>query len=199
MTYKFEKLLIATGNQGKFKEFKSYFADFPFRCVSTNGFSIDEPEENGSSFEENALIKAKYYSGMTNLPALADDSGLIVDQLDGRPGIFSARWALPNKDFSVAITKVKDELLKLGVDLSGVTGSFYCALCLYMPNGEYIEASGKVSGDISFPPRGNNGFGYDPIFIPHGEKLTFAEMPAAEKQQYSHRMRALLKLKDILQ
>ena len=193
-----KKLLIATGNKGKFKEFCEYLNSDELTCISTNGYSIVEPVENGVTFEENALIKAKYYYEHTNLPSLADDSGLIVDQLDGEPGIFSARWAGEDKNFSMAINKIKKKLEEKKIDLNKVTGSFYCSLCLYGPAGVVFEASAKTRGKLVFPARGNNGFGYDPIFIAEGNKLTFAEMTDIDKKRFSHRARALVKIKEYL-
>ena len=196
---KLDKILIATGNKGKLYEFQKYFADYDIECVSLDNYQVVEPEENGNSFLENAQIKAKYYCQATSLPALADDSGLCVDQLDGMPGIYSARWAGQKKDFSIAIDKIYHELLARQVDLNQVTGYFYCALSLIYPSGEIVNFSGKTQGRIIFPARGENGFGYDPIFIPNGYDKTFAELDFGVKQSLSHRGKALLELQNYAQ
>ena len=193
------KLLIATGNSGKVVEFQNYFYNTPIKCISLKGFNLPEPEENGNSFEDNALIKSSYYSKNTALTALSDDSGLSIDQLDGNPGILSARWAGKNKDFSIAIKKVESQLRNRNISLQNITGYFYCALSLFSPNGENIFFTGKVPGKIVFPPRGNKGFGYDPIFIPNGHNVTFGEMDSTKKNQLSHRTIALEKLKKYIQ
>ena len=193
-----KKLLIATGNKGKFKEFCNYLNSADLKCMSISGYSLIEPEENGTSFTENAYIKAKYYNQHTNLPALADDSGLAIDQLGGSPGIFSARWAGPNKDFKYAINKIANKLTKEKINFDSVTGSFICALCYYQDNNNIVKVSGSVKGKIIIPARGNNGFGYDPIFIPDGQSLTFAEMNDNQKAKYSHRIQALTKIREYL-
>jgi XTP/dITP diphosphohydrolase len=185
------KLLIASSNKGKINEFIELFKAFDITIVSATDFSITEPDENGSSFIENAEIKAKYYGEITNLPALADDSGLCVDALDGAPGIFSARWAGPNKDFSIAMHKIQSMLKQHDVR----TARFVCALSLYNPTTKSLETvQGIAEGTISFPARGNNGFGYDPIFIPNGYNETFAELSNVIKQQISHRSKAMVQL-----
>ncbi len=190
--------MIATGNKGKFKEFCNFLDSADLKCISISGYSIIEPEENGTSFVENAYIKARYYHQHTNLPALADDSGLAIDQLGGNPGIFSARWAGPNKDFKHAIKKIANNLKKENINFDSVTGSFICALCYYQDKNNIFQVSGTVKGKIIIPARGNNGFGYDPIFIPVGQNLTFAEMNETQKQKYSHRTQALTKMKEYL-
>ena len=197
------KLLIATGNKGKLAEFEQYFAkqNRAIEITSLAGFNLIEPEENGSTFAENALIKATYYSNKTNLIALADDSGLSIDQLDGDPGIYSARWAGQGKNFKIAMARVKQELKYKNITLDQVTASFHCVLCLYYPNHivtditkQKLFFSGQIKGKISFPPRGDNGFGYDPIFIPNGHDITLAQMANEEKEAISHRTIAIKKL-----
>lgn len=200
---KLNKILIATGNKGKFLEFQKYFSTYNITCISLSGYNIEEPEENGKSFEENAYIKAKYYCNITKLPALADDSGLSIDQLDGMPGIYSARWAGDNKDFSSAIKKIESKLNAKNTPLDNLSGFFYCALSLMYPNQQHHSFTGKVCGKITFPARGNKGFGYDPIFIPnipnhHNINKTFGEMTFEEKQKYTHRTQALDKLQKYL-
>lgn len=195
---KLDKILIATGNKGKLLEFQKYFDDYDVECVSLEGKNVEEPEENGGSFEENAFIKAQYYCNATNLPTLADDSGLCIDQLDGMPGIYSARWAGKNKDFGQAIKKVELELNARKVSLENLTGYFYCALVLLIPGEEPIYFKGKILGKIVIPPRGDAGFGYDPIFIPDGDNRSFGEMNFKEKQIYAHRKKALIELQEYL-
>jgi XTP/dITP diphosphohydrolase len=189
-------LLIATGNKGKYNEFIQYLGNSQFNLISLENYNIVEPEENGDSYTENALIKAKYYCKKTNLISLSDDSGLSIDQLNGEPGIYSARWAGENKDFNTAIEVIKKKLLENNIDLDNVTGSFHCSLILYRPDNSYEEFYGKVDGKITFPSRGDNGFGYDPIFIPNGYKNTFSEMDKQTKLLLSHRYQAIIKLKN---
>jgi XTP/dITP diphosphohydrolase len=189
-----KQLLIATGNKGKLKEFQEYFKEYNIECISTEGFDLDEPIENGKTFEENAIIKSKYYSEKTGLPALADDSGLCVKELDDDPGVYSARWAGKDKNFKQAIKKIENKLIARNIDLDKVTGFFYCALSIALPTGRNEVFSGQVNGKISFPARGDNGFGYDPIFIPKGKDKVFAEMEMQEKKELSHRSNALKEL-----
>lgn len=185
-----ETLLIATHNQGKLKEIIE-FVGSDIKVVSASHFNLPEAEEKGSSFEENAYIKAQEASKATNLISLADDSGLCVDALNGDPGIYSARWAGPKKDFSQAMDKI-EALLK---ETSNKTACFICTLCLCYPDGTHYFFTGKVDGTLSWPARGKNGFGYDPIFIPNGYDKTFAEMSSDAKHLLSHRYKAFEKLK----
>lgn len=188
-------LLIASGNKGKVKEIQELLVDFPVDVVSTDGFMVVEPDETGKTFIENALLKAEYYGKRTGLPALADDSGLAVEILDGAPGIYSARWAGDGKDFSLAFNRLKKEVeLILEDDDSPVRACFICALALRWPDGYSETVEGRVYGTLSFPPRGKNGFGYDPIFVPNGETRSFGELSAAEKRAISHRSDAFRKL-----
>lgn len=182
-------LLIASGNQGKVKEIQALLAGYPVQVTSTAGLNIPEPEETGKSFVENAVLKARYYGEKTGLPALADDSGLAVDALGGAPGIYSARWAGESKDFSIAFKRLKDELGQ-----GPATARFLCALALWWPDGHVEHVEGTVEGELSFPPRGEKGFGYDPIFTARGEKLTFAEMEPERKHTISHRADAFRQL-----
>ena len=196
-----DKLLIATGNKGKLNEFKQSFAkhNINLNLLSLAGFEVAEPEENGHDFADNALIKAQYYSEKTGLFALADDSGLAIDQLDGQPGIYSARWAGLQKDFTIAMEKVRQKIIAKNLDQNNITGTFHCVLCLFFPDKymvnevKYLFFSGTLAGRISFPPQGKNGFGYDPIFIPNGHNKTLAEMLSKDKEAISHRNIALQK------
>lgn len=186
-----KKLLIASGNAGKIKEIKELLAPFSVEVISAKEFDLVEPEENGLTFIENAEIKAKYYGDKTGFPALADDSGLCVNALNGAPGIYSARWAGEDKDFSIAMKKIAEKLK----DKRDKTAYFACALSLYWPDsGDSESVEGRVNGSLVFPPRGEKGFGYDPIFIANGNTKTFAEMIPEEKAAISHRSDAFKKL-----
>jgi XTP/dITP diphosphohydrolase len=193
MTKKFtgRKLLIASGNSGKLQEIAQLLAPFPIEIVSTKEFNLLEPEETGNTFIENAAIKARYYGDRTGLPALADDSGLCISALGGKPGIHSARWAEANKGFTMAMSKIEAEL----VNKADKSAYFACALSLYWPEDNHFEnVEGRVDGLLTFPPRGKNGFGYDPIFIANNYSKTFAEMHHTEKHKISHRANAFQKL-----
>ncbi len=186
-----KKLLIASSNKGKIKEIQELLQPLNIEVVSAADFNLPEPEENGSTFIENAEIKARYYGSKTNLPSIADDSGLCVNALSGAPGIYSARWAGENKDFTIAMQRIEKEI----GNNQNKSGFFACALSLYWPEDGHIENfEGRVYGNLTFPPRGNNGFGYDPIFIANGYDKTFAEMDPNEKQKISHRADAFRKL-----
>jgi XTP/dITP diphosphohydrolase len=186
-----KQLLIATSNQGKLKEIEGYFANFPLDLYNLSQFSLTTPEETGYSFEENSYLKAKYYSDNTGLPTLSDDSGIEIVEIGNRPGIHSADWAGLDNNYEQAINQVKQELIHANKkDLTSIA-YFSCAITLFWPNGDYETFTGKVKGNICVPPRGENGFGYDSIFIPENSQLTFAEMTKAAKQQISHRSRAL--------
>ena len=189
------RLLIASGNQGKVMEITELFSGYNVQMVAASEFNVDEPEETGKNFKENAELKAKHYSKATNLPALADDSGLCVDALDGEPGIYSARWAGDAGDFNAAMTKIEERLKNKGLESSAAY--FVCALSLYWPDGHIETVEGTVKGELTFPPRGDKGFGYDPIFIPRGYDKTFAELSGAVKHEISHRADAFRKLKEI--
>jgi XTP/dITP diphosphohydrolase len=182
------KLVIASHNEGKVKELGELFAPYGIACVSAASLGLHEPEETGESFEENALIKARSAAQGARLLALADDSGLEVEALGGQPGINSARWGGPGKDFHLAMARVNDDLEATGGAYR--RANFTCALALVAPNGEELVTSGKVYGAIVWPPRGSRGFGYDPIFMPEGYRETFGEMDPALKNELSHRMRA---------
>ncbi len=182
------KLVIASHNEGKVRELGELFAPYGIACVSAASLALPEPEETGESLEENALIKARAAAQGARLLALADDSGLEVEALGGRPGIHSARWGEPGKDFNLAMARVHEELEATGGAYT--RANFTCALALAAPNGEEIVSTGKVYGAIAWPPRGSRGFGYDPIFMPDGHRETFGEIDPTLKNELSHRMRA---------
>ncbi|WP_343564449.1 RdgB/HAM1 family non-canonical purine NTP pyrophosphatase [Kiloniella sp. b19] len=186
-----EKLVIATHNAGKLREIQALMQPHGIAVVSAGELDLPEPEETGLTFAANAEIKAVAATKASGLPALADDSGLAVAALDGAPGIYSARWAGPQKDFGLAMSKVQDALeqaaRKGNEDRSA---AFVCSLCLAMPDGAVRFFEGRVEGEIVWPLRGEGGFGYDPVFQPEGESRTFGEMPSEDKQSMSHRGRA---------
>lgn len=187
------RLVLATHNPGKVKELADLLAPYGTQVSSAGDHRVPEPEETGATFAENAALKARHTARLTGLPALADDSGLAVDALDGAPGIYSARWAGPGKDFTVAMDKVRQALLAKGITPEGARAHFVCHLTLARPNGAQQDFPGMVQGRLTFPPRGDKGFGYDPIFIADGHTRTFAEMEPAEKHAISHRADAFRK------
>lgn len=195
-----QKILIASANKGKVREIKDFFKDLDVEILGledVNLQDIEEPEENGLTFEENSLIKAKYYSEKSGYPTLADDSGLCINALDGEPGIYSARWAGTAKDFSHAMNLIKNKLDEKNAE--DYNANFTCGITLYIPENNRVKYfEGKVEGTLTFPPRGDNGFGYDPIFIPNGYDKTFAELSLEIKQKLSHRADALNQLKEYL-
>jgi XTP/dITP diphosphohydrolase len=196
------KVVIATHNPGKLKEMRELLSPYGIETISAGDLGLDEPVESGTSFTENAKIKATAAADAARLPALADDSGLAVEALDGEPGIYSARWAGEKKDFAFAMKTVEEKLqIKKAATPEKRRGAFVAALCLAWPDGETVIFEGRVDGRIVWPPRGDQGFGYDPIFLPDGFNRTFGEMSAEEKhglpprgQGLSHRARAFLKL-----
>jgi XTP/dITP diphosphohydrolase len=183
-------LVIASHNAGKVREIGELLAPFGVSVVSAGELGLAEPEETGETFTANAELKALAAAQAANLPALADDSGLAVDALAGAPGIYSARWAGPAKDFDHAMAKVNSAL----GDEKDRRGRFVCALSLAWPDGHCETFEGVVEGEIVWPPRGSQGFGYDPIFLPRGRALTFGEMEANAKHAISHRADAFRKL-----
>lgn len=183
-------LVLATGNSGKVREISAMLADYVPHFYSMDDLGLPEPEETGSTFEENAVLKALAAATASGKIALADDSGLAVTALDGAPGIYSARWAGPEKDFQHAMAKVEEALT--GKD--DRSAAFVCVLALAWPDGHTETVEGRVEGKIIWPPRGDGGFGYDPVFVPEGESRTFAEMSREEKKALSHRGRAFEKL-----
>jgi len=197
LSTKIKKILIASGNKGKLIEIANLLQEIGIKAISAADFHLEDPEETGNSFEENSVLKAKYYGDKTGLISLADDSGLCIDLLNGEPGIHSARWAVNNKtgekNFDLAFEKIKQKLILLGVDFENhvIKSHFICNLTLYDPgNGEIKSFEGRVDGKITFPPRGKNGFGYDPIFISDRFDHTFGEILAEEKDKISHRTKA---------
>jgi XTP/dITP diphosphohydrolase len=197
-----DRLVIATHNPGKLVEMRDLLAPYGIVAVSAGELGIGEPEETGSSFRANARIKAEAATHATGLPAFADDSGLVVDALDGAPGIHSARWAGPTKDFAGAMARIEAELAARGAaSPADRRAHFVSALCVAWPDGHAEEFEARVDGTLVWPPRGTRGFGYDPMFQPDGHALTFGEMSAEEKhglppqgKGLSHRARAFLAL-----
>ena len=187
-----DQLVIATHNKGKLREIQALFDGFGFRVISAGSFGLTEPEETETSFQGNALLKARAAATATKLPALADDSGLVVAALDGAPGIYSARWASPGGDFDKAMKRVHDELIHANAD--DMSAHFTCALALVWPDGGEVCVEGRVSGRITWPPRGKLGFGYDAIFQPTGYGQSFGEIDPATKHAMSHRADAFAQL-----
>jgi XTP/dITP diphosphohydrolase len=184
-----ERLVIASHNPGKLVEIAALLAPFDIAAVGAAALGLAEPEETGATFEENATLKARLAAEAAGLPALADDSGLVVPALGGAPGIYSARWAGPGRDFSLAMARVHREL---GDQDRGAV--FVSVLTLAWPSGEEALFRGEVAGRLTWPPRGDQGFGYDPIFVPDGYETTFGEMAPDEKYNLDHRSRAFAKL-----
>ena len=196
---KFNKLLIGTNNRGKLREIKSLLPK-SIKIYSTSAFNLKSPAENGKTFKQNSLIKSKYFSKKTGLPCLADDSGLEIDILNKSPGIYSARWGGKHGDFSKAIRKVYRELNKKDKSWKNkkIKARFVCALSISYLNKTIACVLGKVEGYISINPKGNNGFGYDPIFIPLKKRNTFGEMKPSQKYKMDHRYYAFKKIKKFL-
>jgi XTP/dITP diphosphohydrolase len=186
-----DRLVIASHNQGKVEELSALLAPFEIDTVPAVSLGIPEPDETGDSFEANAALKAKTAASASGLPAIADDSGLVVPALDGAPGIYSARWAGPDKDFRIAMQRVHRELAD-----RDRSARFVAVLALAWPDGDLELFRGEVAGKLVWPPRGKHGFGYDPIFVPAGGAATFGEIDPAEKHKISHRARAFAKLVD---
>ena len=193
------KLLIGTNNKGKYKEIKDLLPKY-IKTHSTSEFKLKSPKEDGLTFRENSIIKAKYFSKRTNLICLADDSGLEIDILDKSPGIYSARWGGKKADFKRAINRVYRELSKKDKNwkYKKVKARFICALSICYLDKKTASVLGKVEGFISTEPKGNNGFGYDPIFIPKNKKKTFGEMRPSQKYKIDHRFVAFQKIKRFL-
>lgn len=189
------KLVIASHNAGKLREIAALLAPFKVEAISAGALGLPEPEETGTTFVANAELKALASARGANLPALADDSGMSVEALNGAPGIYSARWAGPSKDFTLAMRKVWDEVQAKNVQ-GPVRASFNCALTLAWPDGHVESFEGVLPGQLVWPPRGNLGFGYDPMFLADGQSLTFGEMPAQDKHAISHRALAFRQLID---
>jgi XTP/dITP diphosphohydrolase len=180
------RLVLATHNPGKVVELQELVTPHGLEVVSAGQLGLPEPEETGDTFAANAELKALAAATASGLPALADDSGLCVDVLGGAPGIYSARWGGPGKDFSLAMAKVNEAMGSEGPR----TAHFICALSLAWPDGHTETVEGRVDGTLVWPPRGTNGFGYDPMFLMHGRTLTYGEMSRPEKEAENHRARA---------
>ena len=193
---KITKILVGTNNIGKLKEIKSLLPK-NLKIYSTSDFKIKSPIENGKTFEENSLIKAMYFSKKSKMICLSDDSGLEIDVLEGAPGIYSARWGGEKGDFVKAMNRVFKELDKKNKHwkTKKIKARFVCALTIYGSNKKIAQSTGKIEGYISPSMKGKNGFGYDPIFIPVGKKITFAEMEPLKKYQIDHRFKAFKKIK----
>jgi len=189
------RLVAATHNPGKAREIEALL-DGNYRIVTAGSLNLPEPDETESTFVGNAMLKARHASEASGEVSLADDSGLSVAALDGAPGIFSARWAGPGKDFALAMKKVEERLEEIGS--TDRRAWFTSALAVAWPDGPCVVVEGRLDGDLVFPPRGDGGHGYDPIFRPDGSDRTFAEMEDAEKDAISHRARAFARLKAAL-
>jgi XTP/dITP diphosphohydrolase len=190
------KLLVGTNNKGKLKEIRDLLPK-NLEIFSTSDFKIKSPVENGKSFEENSLIKARYFSKKSKMNCLSDDSGLEIDILKGEPGIYSARWGGKKGDFVKAMNRVFKKLDKKDKNWKNkiVKARFICALTIFGPDQKTIKSIGKIEGHISNSMKGKNGFGYDPIFIPIGKKKTFGEMRPNQKYKIDHRFKAYQKIK----
>jgi XTP/dITP diphosphohydrolase len=189
------RLVVATHNAGKAREIAELF-DGGFDIVTAGELGLPEPEETEATFTGNALLKARAAADASSLPAIADDSGLCVEALDGAPGVHSARWAGPDRDFARAIELVEKRLADSERDDRAAW--FVCALALAWPKGPVLVTEGRVDGTLTFPPRGQLGFGYDPIFVPAGGSETFGELDPAAKAAMSHRARAFAAMKSAL-
>ncbi len=200
-----EKLVIATHNAGKLREIAALLTPYGAQCISADSLGLPEPDETGTTFAENALLKARAAAKASQLPALADDSGLCVAALGDRPGVYTADWAerqwfegesgkpWPGRDWYMAMGKVEGLLCEQGPDVDR-SAWFACVLALAWPDGSSAVYEGRVQGTLTWPPRGQLGFGYDPVFVPSGGTLTFAELDPAEKHRISHRADAFAKL-----
>jgi XTP/dITP diphosphohydrolase len=196
---KISRLLIGTNNEGKFKEIRDLLPKY-IKTHSTSEFKLKSPREDGQTFKENSIIKSKYFSKKTKLICLADDSGLEIDILDKNPGIYSARWGGKKGDFKKAINKVYKELSKKDKNWKHkkIKARFICALSISYLDKKIASVLGKVEGYISVNPKGENGFGYDPIFIPKNKRKTFGEMSSLQKYKIDHRFVAFKKIKKFL-
>jgi XTP/dITP diphosphohydrolase len=196
---KISKLLIGTNNKGKYKEIKDLLPKY-IKTYSTKEFKLKSPKEDGLTFEDNSIIKSKHFSKKTKLICLADDSGLEIDLLNKAPGIYSARWGGKNSDFKKAIKRVYRNLDKVDKDWQSkkVKARFICALTIFNLDKKIASVQGKIEGFISKEPKGKNGFGYDPIFIPKNKIKTFGEMKSSEKYKMDHRFDAFKKIKKFL-
>ncbi|MXP25211.1 RdgB/HAM1 family non-canonical purine NTP pyrophosphatase [Altererythrobacter indicus] len=194
------KLVIATHNAGKLKEIAALLEPYGLDCISAGALGLAEPAETGTTFVENALLKARAAAEASGLPALADDSGMSAVALDGRPGVYTADWAErqwfegdPGRDWFMAMGKVEGMIAAKGPDAPR-DAWFSCVLAIAWPDGDYAVYEGRCDGQLTWPPRGNLGFGYDPVFVPNGYEQTFAELQPSQKQAISHRSDAFAKL-----
>ena len=193
---KIKEIIIGTNNKGKYKEIWDLLPN-KLKKYSPQEFNISSPKETGGTFEENSLIKASYFSKKTNLVCLSDDSGLEIDLLGGKPGIYSSRWSGKKNNFDLAIERVFEEMNNIKEDWTRENiARFICSMTLYWPDGKNFSTHGIVKGKISTVKKGKNGFGYDPIFIPDGYNQTFAEMMPNMKMSIDHRFKAFLKIKN---
>ena len=192
---KIKEIIIGTNNEGKYKEICNLLPN-KVRKYSPKEFDISSPEETGKTFKENSFLKASYFSKKTNLICLSDDSGLEIDLLSGKPGIYSSRWSREKNNFDLAIRRVFEEMNNIKEDWTRENiARFICSMTLYWPDGKNFSTQGIVKGKISTVKKGKNGFGYDPIFIPDGYNQTFAEMMPNMKMSIDHRFKAFLKIK----
>ena len=196
---KIDKIVVGTHNNGKFKEICDFLPKNIIK-ISPKKFNLSSPPENGNTFEDNSKIKAEYFAKKTGIITISDDSGLVIDCLSGAPGIYSSRWAGSEHDFNIAMDKVYGELNKIKFDWNKkkiILARFISCLTVYWPEGKFISSTGTIEGRISKTRRGNNGFGYDPIFIPNGYKKTFGELDPGEKNKIDHRSKAFLKISNL--
>ena len=193
---KITKIIIGTNNLGKLKEIRDLLPK-TVQILTPKYFNLKSPKETGATFKENSFLKAKFFSKKTKMICLADDSGLEIVSLNKLPGIYSARWGGKKSNFNLAIKKVYKELKKKNKNWYKIkqTARFVCSLTIYWPSNKFINVLGKVEGTISRVKKGNNGFGYDPIFIPLKKKLTFGQMKPKQKYRIDHRIRAFKKIK----
>ena len=194
-----KEIVIASHNDGKVEEIRGLLKKYKFKIFSLKKFSHIEPKENGKTFIENSVIKAVSALKITGLPSISDDSGLCIPALNNDPGIYSARWAGKGKNFDLAAKKIEKKLFEKYRNKQKLFKAFFCcALTISLPNGTIKSFEGKVFGTLQFPPKGDNGFGYDPIFIPKGYKKTFGEMKYLFKERISHRQKAFKKLQNFI-
>lgn len=189
------EIIFASHNKGKIEEIRQLLTPLGINVLSSDDIDLPDVEETGTTFEENAALKALEIAKLKNVPCLADDSGLCVDALDGRPGVYSARYA-PNRDFKKAMRMLLAEMLE--THSANRHAHFSCMLVLGYPNGSYKAFEGRVDGNIAFEPRGESGFGFDPVFVPEGYDKTFAELGGEVKNKISHRGRALAKFVEFM-
>jgi XTP/dITP diphosphohydrolase len=194
-----KEIVIASHNDGKVDEIRGLLKKYKFKIFSLKKFSHIEPKENGKTFIENSVIKAVSALKITGLPSISDDSGLCIPALNNDPGIYSARWAGKGKNFDLAAKKIEKKLFEKYRNKQKLFKAFFCcALSIALPDGTIKSFEGKVFGMLQFPPKGENGFGYDPIFIPKGYKKTFGEMKYSFKERISHRQKAFKKLQKFI-